>query len=327
MTSNADFKRRVRERMARTGESYTAARANLLPRATLHVTNGDSTVMGLKPLGIDALPWRDALHEGPVLPGRRHLRAAAMGAGEEEFEARDRVLANHRGDLVLWFEADLYDQLQLAEILSRLDGRDVALRQIGEHVGIAHFGGLGELTPEQLDAVPQIQLSAEAIAYGARAYAALTAPDPSGLLTLGPSNELRFMAEALTRLAQEYPWTRDGLSLTERRLLAGAPGTREQLFARAWRKEARPFLGDTFAFRALDRLAPLLDDDGARERILAGEDDFVATYGIDRWIGGVHLHGHEVPWRWDDARETLVRSSRPAGGRPRRARARARPPA
>ena len=116
------------------------------------------------------------------------------------------------------------------------------------------------------------------------------------------------MAEALTRLAQEYPSTRDGLSLTERRLLAGAPGTREQLFARAWRKEARPFMGDTFAFRALDRLAPLLDDDGARERILAGEDDFVATYGIDRWIGGVHLHGHEVPWRWDDARETLVRS-------------------
>ena len=45
MTRNADFKRRVRERMARTGESYAAARAQLLPReTTLHVTNGDSTV-------------------------------------------------------------------------------------------------------------------------------------------------------------------------------------------------------------------------------------------------------------------------------------------
>ena len=32
MTRNADFKRRVRERMARTGESYAAARAQLLPR-------------------------------------------------------------------------------------------------------------------------------------------------------------------------------------------------------------------------------------------------------------------------------------------------------
>jgi hypothetical protein len=308
MTSNADFKRRVRERMARTGESYTAARVNLLGRTTMHLTNGDSTLQTLQRIGIEAIAWRDALHEGPVLPGRRDLRAAAMEADEAEFEARDDALAAHRGEVVLWFEADLYDQLQIAEILARLRGRDVALRQIGEHVGIAHFGGLGELTPEQLEAIPQTRLSSAAIDYGARAYDALTAPDPGGLLALGPSSELRFMQEALTRLAQEYPWTRDGLSLTERRLLAGAPGTREQLFVRAWRKEARPFMGDTFAFRALERLAPLLSDDDARERVLAGTLDFVREYGIDRWIGGVHLYGHEVPWRWDDARETLVRS-------------------
>ena len=78
MTSHADFKRRVRERMARTGESYTTARAHLLK--PLHVTNGDSTVMTLRELGVEALPWRDALHEGPVLPGRTDLRAAALGA-------------------------------------------------------------------------------------------------------------------------------------------------------------------------------------------------------------------------------------------------------
>jgi hypothetical protein len=23
--------------------------------------------------------------------------------------------------------------------------------------------------------------------------------------------------------------------------------------------------------------------------------------GIDRWLGGVHLHGHKVEWRWDAA--------------------------
>ncbi|WP_053226688.1 hypothetical protein [Solirubrobacter soli] len=308
MTSQADFKRRVRERMARTGESYTTARAHLLRHGTLHVTNGDSTVMTLAQLGIDALAWRDALHEGPVLPGRPDLRAQAMEADVEEWHRRDAALERHHGDIVLWFEADLYDQLQIAEILARLHGRDVALRQIGEHVGIAHFGGLGELQPEQLAALPQVELSHAAIDYGARAYAALTSADPMQLLELGPSSELRFMREALARLAQEYPSTRDGLSLSERRLLAAAPGTREQLFQRAWRKEARPFMGDTIAFKTLDRLAPLLEDATARERVLAGELDYVGAYGIDRWIGGVHLQGHEVPYRWDDARETLVRS-------------------
>jgi hypothetical protein len=33
----------------------------------------------------------------------------------------------------------------------------------------------------------------------------------------------------------------------------------------------------------------------------------VAVNGIDRWIGGVHLQGHHVPWRWDDGTETIIR--------------------
>jgi hypothetical protein len=48
-----------------------------------------------------------------------------------------------------------------------------------------------------------------------------------------------------------------------------------------------------------------LTDTGAR--VLAGEADQVALNGMDRWIGGVHLHGLHVPWRWDDGTETIVR--------------------
>jgi hypothetical protein len=310
MTRNADFKRRVRERMARTGESYATARTHLLPTGTLHVTNGDSTVAGLAPLGIAALPWRDALHEGPVVPDGRAQRAAFLGIDEADLAARDRVLDEHRGDYVLWFEADLYDQLQLAQILARLrPDAQVRLRQVGEHIGIAHFGGLGELQPEQLRELPEITLSPAALALGRQAWAALTAPEPSGLLAIPGSPELRFMGEAFVRLAQEYPWRRDGLSLTERRLLAGTPGTRHELFLRAARKEPRPFLGDSWAFAALDRLAPLLRREGdvlhlsdAGERVLAGEAEHVT----ERWVGGVRITP-DTPWRWDDALETISR--------------------
>ena len=99
--------------------------------------------------------------------------------------------------------------------------------------------------------------------------------------------------------------------------------TAGQVFVSAAGREPRPFLGDTFCFRAIARLgagsAPLLDlsapEVGASTRlsttpagtsVLAGSDDYVRLNGIDRWIGGVHLQGHEVPWRWDDARETLA---------------------
>jgi len=131
---------------------------------------------------------------------------------------------------VLWFEADLYDQLQLAQILATLGElavppSRVTLVCVGEYPGVAHFGGLGELDPEQLRgllttaATPLGQAAAE---LAARAWAALGAAHPGGLgaIAATPSPELRFLGEAFDRLSREYPSTRDGLSLTERRILA-----------------------------------------------------------------------------------------------------------
>src|SRR5689334_2668649 len=80
MTKQADFKRRVRARMARTGESYAAARSHLrggepAPAAdsgdgwmvdALHVSNGDATDLAGTGLASRVLYWRDVLHDGPV---------------------------------------------------------------------------------------------------------------------------------------------------------------------------------------------------------------------------------------------------------------------
>ena len=72
------------------------------------------------------------------------------------FTERDEALeASRDGEYVLWFEADLCDQLQITEILVRLadpgvPAERITLICIGEHPGIARFGGLGELTAAQL---------------------------------------------------------------------------------------------------------------------------------------------------------------------------------
>lgn len=364
MTKQADFKRRVRARMAKTGESYAAARQRLLasqPDApagdragdwmaeALHVSNGDATDLPGTGLASRVLYWRDVLHEGPVpAVGPEELRriradflfeagADDRGEGTAMFAERDRTLdANRDGEYVLWFEADLYDQLQIIQILARLADLDVpadriTLICIGEHAGIARFGGLGELTAEQLRELPATNAAARltpaALDLASRAWAAFRAPAPDGLAAIAAtrSAELRFLGEAFDRLSREYPSTRDGLSLTERRLIAavadGAPdaGT---AFVRAAARETRPYLGDTWAFAMLDRMArgpaPLLDADqpvdrstGLRltdsgARVLAGDADFVTLNGIDRWIGGVHLHGRRARWRWDDGTESIT---------------------
>jgi hypothetical protein len=40
--------------------------------------------------------------------------------------------------------------------------------------------------------------------------------------------------------------------------------------------------------------------------VLAGQVDWMQLHGIDRWLGGVHLSGHEPAWRWDQAQGHVV---------------------
>jgi hypothetical protein len=298
---------------------------------------------GLAP---EIVAWRDALHEGPVPEvdddELRAVRARFLAGGNADAEApvrrsldqRDEALAAaaRDGEFVLWFEADLYDQLQLAQILARLAALGVAPERItliciGEHLGIARFGGLGELNADQLAALPAtaaVTLGDDALELAASAWAALRAPEPTGLeaIATARSPELRFLPEAFDRLGREYPSTRDGLSLTERRLLAAVAdggATPAGAFLRAAARETRPFLGDTWAFAALDRLGaarmPLVEGEPLRvtdagARVLAGAEDYVALNGMDRWVGGVHLVGSAL-WRWDEGVEAVVEGARP----------------
>ena len=88
MTKQADFKARVRARMARTGESYATARAHLLasrPLPALHVTNGDTTVPGIEGTGLAEriMPWRDGCTRARCptcpTPSCARIRAAFLG--------------------------------------------------------------------------------------------------------------------------------------------------------------------------------------------------------------------------------------------------------
>jgi len=40
--------------------------------------------------------------------------------------------------------------------------------------------------------------------------------------------------------------------------------------------------------------------------VLAGRLDRIATCGIDRWLGGVHLRSGAEPWRWDDEGQRIT---------------------
>ncbi|MFN2461201.1 MAG: hypothetical protein ABR591_11005 [Candidatus Velthaea sp.] len=312
----------------------------------LHITNGDSVIDAFRDAGMPGryLSWLDALHDGPV-PETRTLeelsdvRAHALsGFGWDTYDAirrrfaeRDAVLAACEPDdeVVLWFEHDLFDQLQLLQLLDWFAGRGrgsvhLSVVQIDAFPGVEPFYGLGQLDGEQLAALlpRRREVTAEQLTSGSAAWRAFRAADPTGLIewTRRDSAGLPFLRAALRRLLEEYPWTTDGLGRNQRQILiAAASGhtSKRDMYEAARESEACPW-GDASVYLRIDELAD------ARERalqrrngdsfdltdtgrgLLAGTHDWIALNGIERWIGGVHLTGEASPWRWDVAEQAPV---------------------
>jgi len=363
--------RRMREELARVvgcacssldhctcGAAYLARRGRE-PRTRpllLHVTNGESAGNTLRQTGIGGavLPWQDVLHEGPVPAGSRaelrRLRAAFLsscGWGSRRallasLERRDRQYFEALRDglhVVLWFEHDLYDQLQLLDALALAHGESTSpqLIVIGAFPGKPGFAGLGELTADELETLwPARELaSQDTLDVAVAIWEAFRGPEPSALADWSGRSipGLPFVAPALRRLLEELPAASDGLAATERRALqAVAEGARtpQVAFLAVQRAEEAPFLGDAWFYRALVTLGRLLETldgtplpaappltDGqvfARlpirlteegERVLRGELDRVELLGVDRWLGGTHVTADNL-WRWDAVAGALI---------------------
>jgi hypothetical protein len=319
----------------RIGEVAAAAGVN---RHTLHVTNGDSAGNTLRHTRLEGIvmAWRDVLPEGPLArvpaPELRELRARFLsdcGWGEPaavaaELRQRDETLADalaagHR--IVLWFEQDVLDQLQLLQVLVAIwgsgqagvsieDADRVDLIVVDEVEGHPDFRGLGELEPAELEALwpARVPLTAEVAELAERAWDAVCAPEPTAMAELiaGDTSALPLLAPALARWLDELPDTASGLALSERRVLealAEGPRTRHELFLGSMEGERLLLNGDVWFFQRLAGLGPLVEAarDAVRitdlgRRVLAGELDRVDVAGLDRWIGGTHLTPSNV-WR------------------------------
>jgi hypothetical protein len=295
----------------------------------LHVTNGDSAADPIRSLGLggDVLPWRDVLHEGPVpapatLDSLRPLRARFLaGSGQSavdvarELEQRDRRLlaGGHDGEVALWFEHDLYDQLQLLQILDAWAAREepprLTLVQSDDYLGLLDATRLRALWARRVE-VTDAQLEA-----ARRAWGAFASPDPRAIEgVLDNVAELPYMRAALVRLLEEFPAVDTGLSRTERQILEtlviGSWPLGELFRAAHHEREEAFFLGDLGFYDAVRTLAggdmPLVSIENDKAwltdagcDVMAGRRDRVQALGIDRWLGGVHLRGRSVPFRWD----------------------------
>jgi len=321
----------------------------------LHVANGTCTTTTFAAAAIPGTVsiWADPLYEGPVPEGlddeellevrERYLAGPDHAPVDpvNDLRAWRRVIADHESyeELLLWYEHDLFDQVNLIQVLPWIRdhvpaAKPVSLICIGSFPGRPAFKGLGELTADELASLVDTRqrVSDDHYATSAAAWSAFRAPTPQALDALRHSvmPAMPHLAPALDRFVQEYPWTRDGLSRTERRLLQltehGAV-TLASVFPRMHDGEDVYYVTDlslvvmaeslsrtspplvTMDPPAADPAQPLraviaLTDTG--RAVLGGRLDRIAACGIDRWLGGVHLERRAPIWRWDDGRKRVM---------------------
>lgn len=324
----------------------------------LHVANGDCTTEIIEAAGLRGATsvWADALQEGPVPGGvsdeelvrvrARYLAGSLADHDEapsfEQIVARmmswRSVLDDPWDEIVLWYEHDLFDQLNLIQLLSHLGQAGVpcpvSLVCIGAFPGRPDFKGLGQLTPDELAPLFETRqpVGSAAIALAERAWRAFRASDPRSLeeVLAGDTAALPFLAPALARHLEEYPSTVNGLGRSEQHLLelCRSPIAIAEAFGRMHDGESAFYVADRSFLGMARELAaaspPLLvitlesDDRGAFPRgtlaltaagheVLGGALDRVHRCGIDRWLGGVHLEGTGPAWRWDPGLRRLAR--------------------
>jgi hypothetical protein len=319
----------------------------------LHILNGSSTEGTLRQSSIrgEFFSFQDTLIAGPAPAGLdesawRRTRAAHLSQNygvdirecESDLLKQSEMLASstNHDEVVLWFEHDLFCQLNLLYLLNCFSAFDLShtklsLVNIGAFPGRENFRGLGELNPTELASLfPKRQnVSVDELQLARVAWEAFCSPEPTTIESMLNTNTsaLPFLSSAFVAHLHRFPTTRNGLGQIQNRSLELIDRGREKfvdLFVEFMNIEAVYGLGDVQVWLTLVGLAsaktPLLiraNGNGisqptndvapktvfklsdAGKAVLRGEADFVKLNEIDEWLGGVHLQRNEV-WRWDE---------------------------
>ena len=290
----------------------------------IHVHNGDVVAMLARRANIpgEHLAFREALITGPVTPGENWIetRAQALANGEDLLRVRTELVeqeqmltdAPSRGEIVLWFEHDLFCLANLLYLLDRFAETRLSLvwcptplSELEEHELFLRFESRGAVTPSMT-------------ALARKAWRAYTSDDPSALNPLidRDTPDFPFLRQGLTLHASRFPSTQNGLGAIEQRilsLLSAVPLEFGALFPQIEGDPPRFGFGDAqvkSTLRAMaSRAVPLITVTGqppkevyaitpAGLNVFAGEVDDCAVNDPDQWLGGVHVTKENL-WRWD----------------------------
>ena len=292
----------------------------------IHIHNGDVVAAAARRAEIpgEHVAYHESLVTGPVVPGDDWIEVRAQTLaethGHDLLRVRTDLLeqeqlldgAPSRGEIVLWFEHDLYCLVHLVHLLQRF-GTDANLSLVWCPFPLTENEERGlHLLYESREAV-----GPEMVSTAHKVWRAYTSPDPTALneWLRRDTPDFPFLREGIALHASRFPSDTNGLGAIEQRALTHiANGFTDfpTLFEHINSEVPRFGFGDSEVFRHLKLLAnrpvPLITLNGdlpkaictitpAGENVLRGTVDDLAINDPDLWLGGAHLT-RDAQWRW-----------------------------
>lgn len=308
---------------------------------TLHILNGDGTKGGFEQSGIQghAAIWREILCEGPVASlntssfweARKAFLASQYESSDNTYEnkvltefEKIKQFQNYQ-EVVLWFEHDLFCQINLIGVLSwfsqqSIDQTTISIVSLGKHEQQADFYGIGQLYPEQFPELYESRkkLNAESIQFAAQVWEAYSNTNPTLLLDLIQADQFHqfpYLKKALSLHLLRFPHLTNGLNETEKRLLqliqAKPNISTKELMGTILRGDNKWWgFGDLQYFNILDDLEQLIERQNGfvlnelGQQVLENKTSFWQFRKQEQTFG----NAKSSEWNWNEAHQLVSRA-------------------
>jgi hypothetical protein len=255
-------------------------------RSQLHITNGDNFTQKLQSLNVkgDIITWREMLCEGKT---ETNVGSESFWKTRFDFLHKNynvskswfvektlkeyRSLCNHKqqDQIILWFEYDLFCQINLLAVISWLKTHrrhaEISLICSGNEDDTGRLYGLSELSDEQLMTRYRNRtiLTQDDIEYADYVWQLYCSDNPIRLenLTDFENYQFDYLSEALVAHLKRFPSIKNGLNELENRLLElsvlDKPKTKKALLGSILKNQGRYGFSDNQYERILGSLKPL----------------------------------------------------------------------
>ncbi|RCS26806.1 DUF1835 domain-containing protein [Polaribacter sp. WD7] len=291
--------------------------------AVLHITNGDSTTNYLKKLKFSGefITWREMLCEGKTTAdvgsesfwkNRFVFFKTSYKVSKKRFidftvkEYRNLCNKKDNKEIILWFEYDLFCQINMLAVLSWLKshrkGHHISLVCSGKVKGSKKLKSIGELTANQIDQYykNRVCLTQDDIEYADYIWQLYCANSPLRLETVyryNPMSPFQYLTTALEAHLRRFPTIYNGLNAIENNILNTANtkklSSKNALISQILKEDTTYGFGDLQFKYKIDQLQKLFESfhpvklSKKGNKILEGQTSYYGTLRNDNaYLGG-----------------------------------------